>query len=276
MSVYSEPLDWIKQSIDSILNQTFSDFEFIIINDKPDRPELGEFLSREAENDSRIKVYTNEKNIGLTKSLNVGLKLCRGEYIARMDADDISLPERFAKQVAFMDSHPNVIVCGTNIKLFGKFKPFYIKTIFQKDEDIRGQMFHNSGFVHPTVFIRKRILEEKNITYDENFRNAQDYKLWYDLSNAGQFANLPESLLRYRLSEQQITSKNTSSQQSNRKKITTLFKKYNLDSDRKTKAYLERSEAYAAKDKLLFIKSALSPYTSVSIKERISLLLRSV
>ena len=179
MSVYNEPIEWVKQSLESILKQTYSNFEFIIINDNPGRLDLDSFLSSIAEHDIRIKIYKNVKNIGLTKSLNVGLKLCSGKYIARMDADDISLPKRFACQVLFMERHPRVAVCGTDIKLFGLYRPLYVKTIYKNDQDIRGQMFFNSGFVHPTVFIRKSILDSYNITYDESFRNAQDYKLWY-------------------------------------------------------------------------------------------------
>lgn len=206
MSVYSEPLEWIKQAIDSILTQTFTDFEFIIINDKPDRAELVEFLRGEAEKDSRIKVHTNSENIGLTKSLNVGLKLCRGKYIARMDADDISMPTRFAKQVSFMDSHPEVIVCGTNISYFGDVPPMtFSDWIYPDDEHIKAQMLSNSGFAHPSVMIRASILKEAGITYDENYRQGQDYRMWEMLYDKGNFANIQEKLLQYRQSKKQIS-----------------------------------------------------------------------
>ena len=92
MSVYSERVDWIRKSIDSILNQTYSDFEFIIVNDKPDKEENAQLLEEYAARDSRIKVLTNEENIGLTKSLNKAFALAEGEFIARMDADDMALP----------------------------------------------------------------------------------------------------------------------------------------------------------------------------------------
>ena len=101
MSIYSEEEEWIRESIDSILNQTFSDFEFIIINDNPNRDKNNSLLTEYTRIDNRIIIITNEENIGLTKSLNKGLEIARGKYIARMDADDISLPTRFEKQVDF-------------------------------------------------------------------------------------------------------------------------------------------------------------------------------
>ena len=112
MSVYSERVDWIRKSIDSILNQTYSDFEFIIVNDKPDKEENAQLLEEYAARDSRIKVLTNEENIGLTKSLNKAFALAEGEFIARMDADDMALPERFKIQLEFMNAHPEIIASG--------------------------------------------------------------------------------------------------------------------------------------------------------------------
>ena len=102
MSVYNEPTEWITQSIDSILNQTFRDFEFIIINDNPEREENESLLNSYSQKDKRIVVIKNEQNLGLTKSLNIGINEAKGDYIVRMDADDYSFPERFEKQVQFM------------------------------------------------------------------------------------------------------------------------------------------------------------------------------
>ena len=105
MSVYNEPVDWMRQAIESILNQTYKDFEFIIVNDNPEREENQLFLNEYRDKDSRIIILCNEHNIGLTKSLNKGLAVANGEYIARMDADDIALPERLEKQLVFMEQH---------------------------------------------------------------------------------------------------------------------------------------------------------------------------
>lgn len=213
MSVYKEPLEWLHQSIDSILQQTFQEFEFIIVNDNPDRGDAISLLTDYAEKDARIKLLFNEVNIGLTKSLNKGLVVAKGKYIARMDADDISLPERFEKQIAYMDEHLDVVVLGTMVKHFGKkswWKPNEAKSF--TDEDLKAQMLFGNCIAHPTAMIRKKILDENNIRYDEQYRHSQDYRLWEQLVPYGHFAKLKQALLLYRVSDQQITKKSSSSQ----------------------------------------------------------------
>ena len=213
MSIYKEPIDWIRLSIDSILNQTYKDFEFIIVNDKPDREENRILLEEYSQRDSRIIVITNQENIGLTKSLNKALRLSKGEYIARMDADDISEPQRFEKQLYFMERNKDVIVCGTNVRFIGrKFIANLKSNRFKDDSKNKAALFFNSCFVHPTVLIRKSVLNENSIEYDETYRHTQDYRLWECLSEYGKFANLSEKLLRYRCSDMQITHTNSSSQ----------------------------------------------------------------
>ena len=213
MSIYSEKEEWIKESIDSILNQTFSDFEFIIINDNPNRDKNKSLLAEYTQIDNRIIIITNEENIGLTKSLNKGLRIAKGKYIARMDADDISLPTRFQKQVDFLDNNPEYIVCGTNISYFGDTKMFLYSDWIKLDNDaIKAQLIFNSCFAHPTVMIRKNILLNHNIFYDENYKQAQDYRLWEELYNFGKYKNLEEKLLKYRISFNQVSNKNNSNQ----------------------------------------------------------------
>ena len=213
MSIYSEEEEWIRESIDSILNQTFSDFEFIIINDNPNRDKNKSLLAEYTQIDNRIIIITNEENIGLTKSLNKGLRIAKGKYIARIDADDISLPTRFQKQVDFLDNNPEYIVCGTNISYFGDTKMFLYSDWIKLDNDaIKAQLIFNSCFAHPTVMIRKDILLNHNIFYDENYKQAQDYRLWEQLYNLGKYKNLEEKLLKYRISFNQVSNKNNSNQ----------------------------------------------------------------
>lgn len=213
MSIYSEEEEWIRESIDSILNQTFSDFEFIIINDNPNRDKNKSLLAEYTQIDNRIIIITNEENIGLTKSLNKGLRIAKGKYIARMDADDISLPTRFQKQVDFLYNNPEYIVCGTNISYFGETKMFLYSDWIKLDNDaIKAQLIFNSCFAHPTVMIRRDILLNHNIFYDENYKQAQDYRLWEQLYNLGKYKNLEEKLLKYRISFNQVSNKNNSNQ----------------------------------------------------------------
>lgn len=226
MSVYKEPAEWLQQTIDSILNQTFRDFEFIIICDNPQGLDNIALLNQYAQKDSRIRLVFNEENIGLTKSLNKGLAVAKGKYIARMDADDISMPTRFEKQYAYMESHPNVTVLGTAIKYIGKgawhkFNDFFSLT----NEAIRAQMLFDNALVHPSVFIRKSVLDKNKIKYDESYRHSQDYRLWEQLMEYGEFANLPDKLLKYKISPNQITSSRTDSQSISADKIRSRLQK---------------------------------------------------
>ena len=206
MSIYNEPIEWIEQAIDSILSQTFSDFEFIIVNDKPDRHENNVLLDKYSKKDNRIIIVNNETNLGLPKSLNKGILEAKGRYIARMDADDISLPERFARQIEFLDKHPEVGVCGTfakkideNNNIIGRIK------LQSKSEDLKNAICFFVPFVHPTVMIRKEILLENN--YDENCIIAQDYNLWLRLSDKTSFFNIPKTLFHYRVHTSQSQQK---------------------------------------------------------------------
>jgi glycosyltransferase involved in cell wall biosynthesis len=207
MSVYNEKVEWLHESIESILQQTFPDFEFIIINDNPTRVENSLILQEYQKKDNRIIIITNEQNIGLTKSLNKGIKVARGKYIARMDADDISLSMRFEVQLNVMEKNPNIIVCGSKIKVFGEDKRNYHFSFVEKSEEIKNALVL-WGMSHPTLMIRKNILIKNNILYDENYIYTQDNKLLFDLYDYGDFYNVPRILLRYRASKSHISSQN--------------------------------------------------------------------
>lgn len=214
MSVYNEPIEWIRIAIDSIVNQSFSDWEFIIINDKPENSDNVSLLRDYAEKDSRIAIVTNEQNIGLTKSLNKGLKEAKGQYIARMDADDMSLPQRFERQVSFLDCHPNVLAVGSwtgtidengnHLKAIGKYETDY--------KWVRAQFIQNSQISHPAVMYH-RIIDGKLVQYDESVRYAQDYSLMVRILQSGEITNLSEVLFCYRNSENQITASKKTEQQ---------------------------------------------------------------
>lgn len=214
MSVYNEPIEWIRIAIDSIENQSFSDWEFVIINDKPGNSESALLLQEYAENDSRIIVITNENNIGLTKSLNKGLNLAKGQYIARMDADDKSLPQRFERQIDFLDSHPDFLAVGSwidiidkngnNLNSYGRYETDY--------RWVRAQFIQNSQVSHPSVMFH-RIIGGELIQYDESVRFAQDYSLFVKILQYGEITNLPEVLLCYRKSDSQITASRKAEQQ---------------------------------------------------------------
>lgn len=211
MSVYNGS-DYLKESIESILNQTFSDFEFIIINDFS-TDNTGEILTEYAERDCRIKLFNNEENIGLTKSLNKGLKLAGGKYIARQDADDISLPQRFEKQVAVLDKHPEAVLVSCDIEVINSEGTFVKKEKRSCDPQWVSWylMFYNHIGGHSQVIFRSQTAKELG-GYSEAHRYSQDYEFWCRLVKAGDIIILPETLHQLRRHGKGITAEKRSEQ----------------------------------------------------------------
>lgn len=205
MPVFNTSVSFLKEAVDSILTQSFREFEFIIIDDgSTDR--CREYL--ESLSDPRIVIIHNDKNLGVTKSLNIGLRVARGKYIARMDSDDISLPFRFEKQFTFMENNPEIIVCGSKIGAVGKSRNLNTskKVHFTDMEEYRIKMlFVNPGPSHPTAFFRHDKMIKYNIWYDERLRYAQDYGMWETISRYGDVCILGEVLLLKREHVNQIT-----------------------------------------------------------------------
>lgn len=207
---------YIAEAIDSILNQTFTDFEFIIINDGS--TDNTAQIVRQYK-DKRIKFIDNKKNQGLIAVLNQGLDLCRGEYIARMDSDDISLPERFAKQVKYMDAHPNVAVVGGWIQKFGvnvKSNDIYKYPSILQQFDL---IIHGCQFAHPTAMIRTSVLRTNKIYYDSQYPHAEDYGFWMEMSKYAPIHNLQEILLNYRWHETNVSILHTQIQQNSAERV---------------------------------------------------------
>jgi len=188
---------FLKEAIDSILNQSFKDFEFLIINDGSTDRSKKIILSYQ---DQRIIFFENKKNLGVAKTLNRGLKLAKGKYIARMDADDISLPDRLKKQNEFMEKNHQVAVCGTWVKLFGNKSH---ENEFWKSpgdfESIKSLALFYSPVYHPTVLIRNETLKKYNLSYNPSFTYAEDYELWVRIMEKTKVVNLQEVLLFHRI-----------------------------------------------------------------------------
>lgn len=204
MSVYNSE-EYLADAIDSILNQTFTNFEFVILNDGSTDKSLSIIESYMGE-DERIVLISRE-NKGLPSSLNEGISIAKGKYIARMDADDISLPERLQTQFDFMESNPEIGVCGAWAYLF-RDKPVR-NNIIKHPEDHGSliiRLLFSVCFVHPTVLIRRSVLDGLNYVYNKNFNNSQDYELWSRLAGITQFYNIQNPLLFYRISQNGITS----------------------------------------------------------------------
>lgn len=205
MSVFNTPRSYLSSSIESILNQTLSSFEFLIIDDGSDQ-ETKALLKEYAQKDTRIHLITNETNIGLTKSLNLGLKHVRGRYMARMDADDIALPDRLEKQVLFMDRHDDIDVAGSAIQAFPKKKDIFYETV---PSALRFNFINNYSplLAHPSVIVRSSLIAKGDYLYREDIRYAQDYALWNDLLTKGyRLSNMDDILLLYRVHADSISS----------------------------------------------------------------------
>lgn len=215
MGVYMEDLSWLDESISSILEQTFKDFEFIIINDNPERLDLRNKLEAYRKLDNRIRIIENKTNIGLTKSLNRALQIAKGDYIARMDADDISVGDRLYKQVQFLDSHKNCDLVFANIMIFRSENPTSkkIHKIFTSNKMIHRSLLSGNQLVHPIVMIRKASLDKYKIKYNESLKRSQDYGLWLDMALLGfTFSSINEVLLLYRASSNQISQRDSNRQ----------------------------------------------------------------
>jgi len=198
---------YLRQAIDSMLSQTFKDFEFVIIDDGSTDNSVDIINSY---GDPRIRLISSSENLGLTRSLNLGLDAALGVYIARMDSDDVSLPERLQKQVAYMDEHPEIIASGT----------------WAHDIDDEGRILGNRSLpigkrmlygywwpcpiIHPSAIIRKSLLKDRR--YDSGIRYAQDYELWLRLRKEHVLGNLAEFLMLYRVHKGSISIKQTEAQ----------------------------------------------------------------
>jgi glycosyltransferase involved in cell wall biosynthesis len=205
---------FLDEAIESILNQTFTDFEFLIIDDESKDNSLDIIRSYD---DERVRLVENKKNLGQASSLNKGIKLACGKYIARMDQDDISIPFRLQKQVEFMENNLQVGVCGTWLEYIGhKDGVLCLET---EDDLIKIKLLTNQNLAHPTVMIRKSILDDYNLMYDGNYSPAEDYDLWDRMFEYCDFANLPEPLVKYRLHEDQGSELNAKRQFDNAHEI---------------------------------------------------------
>ena len=216
---------FLKSAIDSVLNQSFCDYEFLIINDGSNDNSGDIILSY---NDSRINYIKNETNLELISTLNKGIDIAKGKYIIRMDADDVSLPERIEKLVKFMDANPEVALCGSWFQTFGKQKQV-IKYATNND-DIRVRMLHQTQFCHPSVILRKDVLKQNNYLFNLDFIHAEDYELFVRISEKHKVANIPEVLLNYRTHKTSVSFQNENVQNEHTKVIiSTQFKKLKKD-----------------------------------------------
>jgi glycosyltransferase involved in cell wall biosynthesis len=198
MSTYREPINYLTSSIESILNQTFKDFEFIIVNDNHDDANLDNFLKQVASKDSRVKLVKNSRNLGLAESLNRALHIANGDYIARMDADDISLPARLERQIEFLEENKEIYLCGTGVILIDEHDKEIAKVIHPNTNSQKEYLFGYATILHPTWVFRRTIIEK--VSGYRKLKYAQDVDFLVRLILSGFCAgNIEEPLLKYRI-----------------------------------------------------------------------------
>ena len=202
MSAYNRE-KMVKEAIESILNQTYTDFEFIIIDDCS-KDNTAKVIQAYADKDERIVFIKNKKNMHYNYNLRKGFEIANGEYIARMDDDDIAMPTKFEKQVEFLDKNPKVTVLGTFIAPFGSES---VSWVTETDSDkLNVLMNFFNPMCHPSVMIRKSFLDEHNLTYSPEALYAEEYDLWKNiLLKGGKLANLQEILLKYRTHNKRVS-----------------------------------------------------------------------
>jgi glycosyltransferase involved in cell wall biosynthesis len=196
MACYNEEKN-ISRAIESILSQTFTDFEFIIIDDGS-FDKTSEIIEQYRSRDSRIRIIKNSENRGHAYSLNVGINAAKYELIARMDSDDESLPERFEYQFNFLRENPNIKVLGTGASLYLKKDNRFLREHFLPEfhKDIVKLKFKNTFVYHPSVMAYKEVLRNFG-GYDTNYRKAEDVDLWLRIIDKVTFHNLQKPLIKY-------------------------------------------------------------------------------
>jgi glycosyltransferase involved in cell wall biosynthesis len=208
MAVYNGQT-YLNEAIESILNQTFIDFEFIIINDGSSDNSLAIINSY---TDKRVICIDNFDNMGLIYSLNKGIEIANGKYIARMDADDISCVNRLMEQVDFLENNESVGVLGCNYIQFNENSETEYLAI-QNQEEIMSNMIFNASVIHPSLLIRKSVLVDQLIIFNPSYKHAEDYELWSRLIFLTQFSSVPKTLFKYRVHNKQVTSVHNIEQQ---------------------------------------------------------------
>jgi len=218
MSVYDGE-EHLNEAIESILHQTFTDFEFIIVDDGS-TDSTWKILT--TYHDPRITLVRNQENQGLARSLNRGLEISRGEYIARQDADDVSLPERLARQVSFLEEHADVGVLGSAVQIIdGSGNPSETWRFPSEHGALKWRLCFGNPIMHSTVMMRREVVNGVN-GYDAEMEVATDYDLWRRLSSVTRLANLQDVLLCLRRHEGSITTRRFPEQRNNSIKISRL------------------------------------------------------
>lgn len=241
MATYKESIECLKQSIESIINQTYNDFEFIIILDNPDNKEHMAFINDYVCKDERIKFYINDKNMGLTNTLNRGLKLAEGKYICRMDADDISELYRMEHQKKYLEENDFDLIGGISQMIDEDGNTIYsIKKVPTNFKKIKKCIKYNQVISHPTWFGKKEVFDKLN-----GYRNmplCEDYDFTLRAILQGfKISNVNECVLKYRMTKDSISRSNLFEQYLFARYITKQYSEGKVSEVEEAKAYVKKN-----------------------------------
>ncbi|MFR8841851.1 MAG: glycosyltransferase, partial [Faecalibacillus intestinalis] len=241
MATYKESIECLKQSIESIINQTYNDFEFIIILDNPDNKEHIAFINDYVCKDERIKFYINDKNMGLTNTLNRGLKLAEGKYICRMDADDISELYRMEHQKKYLEENDFDLIGGISQMIDEDGNTIYsIKKVPTNFKKIKKCIKYNQVISHPTWFGKKEVFDKLN-----GYRNmplCEDYDFTLRAILQGfKISNVNECVLKYRMTKDSISRSNLFEQYLFARYITKQYSEGKVSEVEEAKAYVKKN-----------------------------------
>lgn len=195
--------EYLRESIESVIVQTFQDWELLAINEFGSDDGSSDIIEEYCLQDSRIQLIQNKERLGLAESLNKGIRMAKGEYVARLDADDLAHSDRFRKQVEFMDAHPDVVVCGTYQHHFG-LETDWIHRPAISPEQCKANLLFFCDLCHSTLMLRRETIVTNNLWYDKSFL-AEDFELWTRVIRVGKIANIPQVLGEYRWGDGNIT-----------------------------------------------------------------------
>lgn len=205
---------FLKEAIESILNQDYKNFVFLIIDDGSTDKSI-EII--ESFDDPRIKLIKKEKNTGIVDSLNIGLREINSKYYIRMDADDISLPYRFTTLINFMEKNPEIGVCSSYLELFGETQEIWKQEL--KHNKILSKFIYSTGIAHAPSIIRSNVLKNNQIEYRKTHPHLEDYDLFFRLKNLTKMATIDQVLYKYRIGKNNVTVQNRSTQNLRYKEI---------------------------------------------------------
>lgn len=199
MATYNDDVAYLKESLESIMCQTYSNWELIIVDDSTKEDTIG-FLKAFSLKCEKIIYLHNQEKLGFVRSLNYGLKQARGKYIARMDSDDISLPDRLLSEKEFLDTHTDIDIVGADILIIDESGIVTGERHYDYNYNaILDSRYFRNPLAHPVVMYRADVIKQIG-GYDENFQMAEDYELWLRAIRLGlKVANIPICLLKYRI-----------------------------------------------------------------------------